>query len=108
MGDTNTTALIAERNSSPELVQYLKRIQSVIWNRKIFKVGENLVGIAPGRAFSEDIVCILWGCDVPVVLRKVKKDGEGMTYELVGECYIHDMMDGRAVEGVHFAMKCGL
>ena len=31
---------------------------------------------------------------MPVLLRRVK---EGMHYNLIGECYLHTMMNGRAI-----------
>ena len=40
-----------------------------------------------------DLVCVLFGCSVPVVLRK--RIGE--EYQFVGECYIHGLMDGEAI-----------
>jgi hypothetical protein len=40
-----------------------------------------------------DLVCVLFGCSVPVVLRK-RIGGE---YQFVGECYIHGLMDGEAL-----------
>ena len=44
-----------------------------------------------------DLVAIIMGADVPFVLRST---GVG-TYELVGDCYIHGVMDGEALEGKH-------
>lgn len=51
------------------------------------------MGLAPMAAQIEDIICILYGCSVPVVLRPHKGG-----FQFVGECYIHGMMDGEAVE----------
>ena len=48
-------------------------------------------------AQENDIICILYGCSVPVVLRKQEVEGESF-WELVGECYVHGMMDGEAME----------
>jgi hypothetical protein len=43
-----------------------------------------------------DLICILFGCSVPVILRK-HKDG---FYEFVGESYIYGKMDGEAFAGL--------
>ncbi|PVH82006.1 hypothetical protein DL98DRAFT_489244 [Cadophora sp. DSE1049] len=97
-GDINTKALIkACEADSTLVVDFLQRVQSVIWNRK-FLVSRNnkWIGLAPMAAQENDIICILHGCSVPVVLREVK--GETF-WELVGECYVHGMMDGEAMEG---------
>ena len=59
---------------------------------------ECLLGLAPDGAQEGDLICIIFGCSVPVVLRKIVSDemtGEHY-YELVGDCYIHGMMDGEA------------
>jgi hypothetical protein len=38
-----------------------------------------------------DLLCVLWGCSVPLVLRI-----EGDHHVLVGECYAYGIMDGEA------------
>jgi hypothetical protein len=45
------------------------------------------------------MICIIFGCSVPVVLRKVSADGRNSHFEFIGECYVHGMMDGEALEG---------
>ncbi|KAE9367241.1 HET-domain-containing protein, partial [Stipitochalara longipes BDJ] len=54
---------------------------------------ENYVGLAPVKAKAGDHVCIILGCDVPFIVRE--DDGK---YVLVGECYIHGIMDGEAMD----------
>jgi hypothetical protein len=41
-----------------------------------------------------DLVAVLPGCSVPFVFRKEGPD----RYSLVGECYVHDVMDGKFME----------
>jgi hypothetical protein len=71
-GDIHIRDLIDADGSPEQMVQYLKRVQNVVWNRKIFKAGENgeLFGLASRKVEIGDLVCILHGCSVPVVLRK--------------------------------------
>jgi hypothetical protein len=52
--------------------------------------------IAPPSSRIGDIVCVLFGCDMPVVLREIE---EGH-YTLVGECYADGIMYGEAMEGL--------
>jgi hypothetical protein len=40
-----------------------------------------------------DLVVVLFGGRVPFVLRQ-----QGKRYTLIGECYIHDVMDGEAID----------
>ncbi|KAM0254725.1 hypothetical protein ACHAQJ_006507 [Trichoderma viride] len=55
---------------------------------------KDLFGLAPRETKEGDLVCILFGCTVPVVLRPMK-DPE--FYQLVGEAYVHGVMDGEAM-----------
>ncbi|KAI0099634.1 heterokaryon incompatibility protein-domain-containing protein, partial [Nemania sp. FL0031] len=55
---------------------------------------EPIYGLAPQGCKVSDIVCILLGCSVPVVL---SRDRESL-YKVVGEAYVHGMMDGEALE----------
>ena len=99
-GDINTNRLIAECEAESSLVvNFLQRVQSVIWNRK-FLVSEKYswIGLAPMAAQVGDIICVLYGCSVPVVLRVSGSRGSAKQCQLVGECYVHGMMDGEALE----------
>jgi hypothetical protein len=103
-GDINTNRLIheCEAQKSPLVVDFLRRVQRVIWNRK-FLVSKNnkWIGLAPMAAKVDDLICILDGCSVPVVLRPCLRTGTDrpeVFYQLVGECYVHGMMDGEAKE----------
>jgi hypothetical protein len=50
--------------------------------------------MAPISVRSGDMVCVLFGCDMPVVLRKKAEN----SYIFVGECYAHGIMDGEAIK----------
>lgn len=88
----------------PDMVAgFLKRVQSVVWQRCMIKTKQNnLLGLVPYNANETDLVCILYGCSVPVILRPYSEDpsssdNPGSTcYRFIGECYIHSMMDGGA------------
>lgn len=59
--------------------------------------GPGLTGsfdLAPADAEPEDALCIIWGCSVPVVLTPRPEGG----YVLIGECYIHGLMDGELLD----------
>lgn len=48
-----------------------------------------------------DIVCIVFGAQIPFVLREVAKvhlTRYGKHYRLVGECYVHGILCGEALE----------
>ncbi len=100
--DINTAKLI--QNGEPkEMVKFLKRVQEVIWNRRFFllpdrqdRVGYRF-GIAPTDAQIDDIVCVLLGCSVPVVLRPLDASNMRKGYVVVGEAYLHGVMDGEVL-----------
>jgi hypothetical protein len=64
-------------------------------NRKPFISSEGYVGLVPAHSRPGDIVCIIFGADVPFILRNV---GEG-EYQLIGEAYVFGIMDGEFVKG---------
>ena len=51
-----------------------------------------------------DLVCVLFGCSVPVVLRETKKSYE-VCFKIIGECYVHGLMDGEGIEWAKSAKK---
>jgi hypothetical protein len=51
------------------------------------------IGFVPKNTQVGDIICILYGGEVPYVLRP-RKDG---CYSIIGECYIHGIMHGEAL-----------
>jgi hypothetical protein len=63
--------------------------------RIIHERQEQFVGLAPPDTEARDLVCIIFGCSVPVVLRSTARSGE---FKFVGECYVHGMMDGEAFD----------
>jgi hypothetical protein len=96
-GDINTNRIVDEAQSSL-VIDFLQRVQSVIWNRKFFvSSNNNYIGLAPRAAQVGDFICILYGCTVPVLLRR-QEDMNGKEYfQVVGESYVHRMMDGEAL-----------
>lgn len=97
--DINTKNLIAEYEAESSLVvDFLRRVQAVIWNRKFLTCAKgDWVGLAPMAAQTGDVVTVLYGCSVPVLLRPVKEMGSLVYWNVVGECYVHGIMDGEMV-----------
>ncbi|RDW80345.1 hypothetical protein BP5796_05043 [Coleophoma crateriformis] len=82
-------------NSRQELVAslpFLNRIRSITKTR-IFAVSDaGYIGVVPPNTQPGDKICVLFGCSVPVVIRKVENH-----HVFIGECYVHGIMDGEAV-----------
>lgn len=54
------------------------------------------VGIVPPKTLPGDIVCIVYGMQTPYIVRP-SGDQSGK-YRLVGECYMHGMMNGEMLD----------
>ena len=72
---------------------------------------DRVYGLAPEKCKKDDIVCIIGGCSVPVVLRKVE-DLEmcastefANIFTLIGEAYVHQKMNGEAVQDLERVRK---
>lgn len=102
-GNLSTTRLLANRTQPSDIIEFLRRVQTVVSNRKFFRCksgkGKKTVGFGPQTVMEGDIVCILFGCSVPVILRAVEKSSRER-YRLIGECYVHDFMEGEPFDGM--------
>jgi hypothetical protein len=80
---------------------FYRRARPVVRDRVFFNLlnADNSAspGLGPQDTQSGDIVCILFGCSVPVVLREFEEEGNHY-FKLIGECYIHGLMDGEAFD----------
>jgi hypothetical protein len=92
----------------PEVVtNFLSVVRDMVLNRRTFlgkKINshkdDKLGGLIPPQAQEGDSICILYGCSVPVVLRKSLGANGSHYWELVGEAYVHGLMDGEALRGL--------
>ncbi|KAI1259471.1 HET-domain-containing protein [Xylariaceae sp. FL1019] len=61
----------------------------------IFTLSNGYVGLIYGKPQIGDEVFVMLGCDAPMLLR-ARLDG---SYEVVGDCYVHGIMDGEVILG---------
>lgn len=71
-------------------------VQSSSWHRLFFTTKEGYIGLASAAAKPGDQICILLGCQTPILLRKAEYPSY---YTVVSECYLHGAMDGTALLG---------
>ncbi|KAJ4310661.1 hypothetical protein N0V94_008334 [Neodidymelliopsis sp. IMI 364377] len=66
-----------------------------------FVTKSGYMGIGPERTRAGDQVWVFHGGNVPFVMRKVGKEeeGDGPLLKLVGDAYVHGIMDGEALDG---------
>jgi len=78
------TFIIQEEIDHPDcqaVSDVLERVQSVIWNRRLMRSKSNKLGLVPEHAQKGDLIVILYGCSVPVVLRRFTKTKEEVQVE---------------------------
>ncbi|TVY38342.1 Heterokaryon incompatibility protein 6,OR allele [Lachnellula subtilissima] len=59
-------------------------------HRRFCVTNNGLMALVPAGTKDGDVVCVIRGAQTPFILRPV----EGWTCQLVGECYVHGIMDG--------------
>lgn len=63
------------------------------FGRRMVTTEKGYIGMALELSRRGDLVCVLFGCRMPVVLRP-----EGDYFRFMGECYIHGLMFGEGIE----------
>ena len=75
-----------------------KRIEASIekWSskRQICLTEKDRLAFVPQKAEEMDIICVIYGSEVPYVLRRMRNGH----YRVIGECYVYGIMDGKAVD----------
>lgn len=87
--------------------RYRDSAAEVCNQRKFFFTQKALFGIGPGALQVGDWVVVLLGSDAPFIVREADPDARDQTkavpqdvkFKLVGECYVHGLMQGQAVRG---------
>jgi hypothetical protein len=73
---------------------YFTRDANVTWSgRKFFCTSRGFIGFGPKVLRNNDLCCVLFGARVPFILRETQNH-----YLLVGECYLHGIMRGEAID----------
>jgi hypothetical protein len=73
---------------------FISAIEASLQFRTLFVTQSGYIGLGPLTMQPTDMICVLLGCSVPVVIRNEAPNG----HVLVGECYMHGIMDGEAFE----------
>lgn len=78
---------------------FLSRARDTVSNKgmKLMVTHTGLLGMAPRNARKGDIVCVLLGCNIPLLLREAPGR---KTYQLVGECFVDGYMNGEILKEV--------
>jgi hypothetical protein len=74
-----STSKMLENGKCPSIAtEFLRRVQAVVWGRSLAmsegrRGSKQLLSLVPQGAQEGDVICIIYGCSVPVILRKRKK-----------------------------------
>ncbi|KAL6896380.1 HET domain-containing protein [Trichoderma evansii] len=103
--------------SDPVAARYLDSVRDACRTRTLLLTRDGYVGLAPGIAAIGDEVVMLFGCNAPIVVRSSATNATNATnaiypqssdlgsltshtqYRVVGECFVHGMMDGEIILG---------
>jgi hypothetical protein len=78
-------------------VQFMSEHMAVCKEKNFFITRDGYMGLGPLGTEPGDRICVLLGCDVPLLIRP-----EDNHYVVVGACYVYGMMKG---EVMHAARK---
>ena len=78
---------------------YGRQLNNTLVTRRLFRTDNGLLGLGPRSLQTGDHVFVLLGARVPFVLRPIQLVGGSRNrYEMVGEAYIHGIMQGEALD----------
>jgi len=84
-------------HGNPNVMHPFSDIVRRLLARKLFTTWRGYIGMGPPNLRQGDCIYILLGCSLPVVLRPCGENSERL-FKFVGECYIHSIMHGEALE----------
>ncbi|KAH7310200.1 heterokaryon incompatibility protein-domain-containing protein [Rhexocercosporidium sp. MPI-PUGE-AT-0058] len=88
----------AVRDNSVEslIMPFMYYFDDVYDGRRLFKTAKGFLGVGADSLDVGDVIMLVSGADVPYILRPVA--GKEKTYLLIGEAYIHGIMQGEAMK----------
>lgn len=66
--------------------------------RRFFITKKGYLGLGPEDVSSDDRVAVVFGLEVPLVLRKRPRETGLSGYNVVGEAYVQDIMNGEVID----------
>lgn len=90
--DADTLSDLARKVGNPD------RARETLWRfscyRSAFTTESGSLGFGPGAVQTGDVIVVLWGGQVPYVLREEEKGW----FQFVGECFTEGFMDGEVAD----------
>lgn len=66
-------------------------------NRRFSSTKRGHIGWVPGNARKGDRIVVVFGASVPLIVRPVERDVGGRCFQLIGEAYVHGLMNGEGL-----------
>ncbi|MCJ1394513.1 hypothetical protein MMC18_007391 [Xylographa bjoerkii] len=82
-GDPLDTKQLINEGRCTVVAEFLRRVQAVIWNRRLMHTQRGNMGLVHETVKTGDMICVLYGCSVPVVLRKTDKTEQDIKQERI-------------------------
>ncbi|KAM0540538.1 hypothetical protein ACHAPJ_013586 [Fusarium lateritium] len=91
-GEVTQLEYLKELAKTGKASRYVSALAPVLHDYRVFITESNLFGVGPVDMEIGDQLCVLFGAEVPFLLRP--KDG----YRVIGECYVYDIMHGEILD----------
>ncbi|SCN66231.1 related to het-6-heterokaryon incompatibility protein [Fusarium fujikuroi] len=92
-GKDELMSQIQEASTDGAKEDYIALVQNFCFDRAFIITGCGRIGIGPSSTCPEDKVSVIFGGDVPYIIR-----GTGDYLNLVGESYIHGLMEAQTID----------
>jgi len=86
---------IATETDRTQSLSYLAALRDTVQGWRFAVTKNGFVGTVPDLAQAGDVVAILKGGRVPFILQK--SDARSGAFRLIGECYVHGLMNGEGL-----------
>jgi hypothetical protein len=86
-------SLVSECNENGDQRRFKQAAASACDGRRLFVTTSGHLGIGPAVMKNGDLVCVLFGANVPYILRPNEDH-----FFLIGECYMHSLADGQVID----------
>ena len=88
------TNVLRQFGAGEDVADFMNNVELVWASRRFFITNQGHFGIGPEILTEGDVCCIISGAPVPFIIRPFTSS----TYQLVGECFIHKIMSGEALD----------
>ena len=89
------TEQVPDLSRGTQAEKFLDNVWRYYQGRLVVETREGYIGLVPEMAQLGDQVCVLLGCDLPMLLRPTSES----EYQVVGSCYVDGLMFGEALLG---------